>query len=463
MQGRNDTSVLTVSVPHQLEPALLRALLDVRSAVNRLLPDWRTHPEESRFDATKRSYPVLRSRYPHLASSWWTTMTNETSATLNAWDRSIRRARRKHSEHSDRTPPKTPHRHQLKASLHTQLFRWNAVTFHLFVTIRSHVRIGVDLSSVPNPLFRKYGEASGWRFGLTLAPHSLRFHFRVPHPISRPVRDAGIDLNFGSADVATSDGKTERVDLRSISRLQERMVQKRQSIQRSISKDLRHQRAVLRRYHGREKRRVTALLHQAADELLKKAGERALMIEDLSALTESTVKQSWGHAGPGMRRRLSAWTHGRLAEIVSYKARTPIVWVNPEGTSQECPRCGGQLALPSGRRGRSKGPMTRQTVCGECGGVWHRDAAAAIVILTRGRRILRGAAVPPSARNALLEAATWRPREGSRASYPPSSGLPVEPMKEDDAKSESTNSGRGLRTSSNALSASGPNPPSAPP
>ncbi|MCI4353077.1 MAG: transposase [Thermoplasmata archaeon] len=109
--------------------------------------------------------------------------------------------------------------------------------------------------------------------------------------------------------------------------------------------------------------------------------------------------------------------------------------MNPEGTSSECPRCGGHLALPSGGKARSRGPMTRQTVCGECGGAWHRDAAAAIVILARGRRLLRGATVPPSARTALLEAATWRLREGNRVSGPSYSGLTVEPMKGDDAKS----------------------------
>jgi len=432
---RPSESIRTVVVPHLLEPALIRVLLDIRSAINQLLPDWRAHPEESRFDATKRSYPTLRRRYPHLAAAWAVTAANETSAVLRAWDRSLRRARRQDPVRFERLQRALPCRRRLKASLLHNLFRWDPNACRLSVLLRVGMHIKIDLSYVGSPLFRKYGEASGWRFGLTLTPSALLFHFRVPHPVNTPSVDAGVDMNFRSADIATSDGVLQRVDLRLITRLQERMVRKRQSIQRQIAKDLRHQRAVMRRYHHRQTRRVTPLLHQVTNELLDQVGERTLVFEDLSNTTESVLRRGWGREGPILRRRLTAWTHGRLAEIVRYKARTPIVWVNPEGTSSECPRCGGQLALPSGGRDRSKGPMTRQTVCGDCGGAWHRDAAAAIVILTRGRRILRGAAVPPSARNALLAAATWRPREGSGANHTQSSGLPVEPMKGDDVTS----------------------------
>ncbi len=94
MENPSSESIRTVTVRHVLEPDLFRALLDVRSAVNHLLPDWRTRPQESRFEATKRSYPFLRIRYPHLVSGWSVTIANETSAVLRAWDRSLRRARR---------------------------------------------------------------------------------------------------------------------------------------------------------------------------------------------------------------------------------------------------------------------------------------------------------------------------------------------------------------------------------
>jgi transposase len=109
------------------------------------------------------------------------------------------------------------------------------------------------------------------------------------------------------------------------------MSAKRRSIQKHIDTDLRHQHAVLRRYGRREHHRVTPLLHRTANELLSQSGSRFLVFEDLTHATETILRRSLHHRTRETRRRVSAWTHGRLAEIVSYKARTPILWVNPEG------------------------------------------------------------------------------------------------------------------------------------
>ena len=157
------------------------------------------------------------------------------------------------------------------------------------------------------------------------------------------------------------------------------------------------------------------LLHQAVNELLAKVGDRNIVVEDLSNTTEELERRT---LCTERRRRLGVWTHGQFTRLVSHKARTVVVRVNARGTSSECPRCGGPLAHPEWRR----------ATCGNCQGEWHRDRAAAIVILTRGHLALRGAAPPPSARNALLEAAAWRP------GLETVSGPRGEPVKGDDAK-----------------------------
>jgi hypothetical protein len=94
--------------------------------------------------------------------------------------------------------------------------------------------------------------------------------------------------------------------------------------------------------------------------------------------------------------------------------------VNPRGTSSECPQCGGALHHPSWRR----------SDCANCQSSWHRDRAAAIVILSRGLGVLRGAAPPPRARDALREAAAWRPGVDDKSS----SGPTTLPTNGDDAK-----------------------------
>jgi putative transposase len=214
-----------------------------------------------------------------------------------------------------------------------------------------------------------------------------------------------------SVDFATSDGRVGSVDLRPITAIQGAMARKRASVQRNVPMDLRLQRRILRRYRGRERRRVEPLLHWAANEFLAEAGERNIVLEDLSRTQEQLMRTT---KGCDARRRLSAWTQGRFQRIVEYKAHTQIVHVNPRGTSSECPRCGGRLDHPEWRR----------SVCLNCRGDWNRDRAAATSILNRGQVILWGVALPPKALNALLELSQWGPERGS-------SGRPGQETKRD--------------------------------
>jgi len=417
VRGKNSTPVRTVTVPYVPHESLLRALRDVRSGVNELIPDWHAHPEESRFEATRRSYRELRPLFRHLASQWTVAICNETSATLHAWDKMLRRARRYDPEKFERMRTGIPRRRRLKASLPRWLYRLDGTT--LDITVRRDQHIRIDLSGTRNPPFWRYWKESGGKFGLTLTDRMLVFNFRIEH--NQPVVEysAGIDVNMPTADLATSDGQTESIDLTQITRIQGAMARKREKIQRALPTDRKAQDRVMRRYRGRERRRVKPLLHQAANELLDKVGNRNVILEDLSTTTENCMQRTKRNEDE-RRRRLSAWTHGQLTRIVQYKARTAVVRVNPRGTSSTCPQCGGALHHPSWRRGD----------CGTCQGSWHRDRGAAIVILDRGLEVLRGAAPPPSARNALLEAAAWRPGSDDESTL----GPPTRPMKEDDAK-----------------------------
>jgi putative transposase len=403
MRGKNSKAVRTVVLPHHLEEPLLRALRDVASAVNQLLPDWRAHPQESRFEATKRTYRWVREHDGHFSSNWAVTIANETSATLASWDKMLRRARRHDPAKFARMKDRLPRRRNLKASLVRGLYRLDGKVLDITLAPDRHVRI--DLSGTKNPLFWRYLEQSGGEFGLALTDRKLVFNFRLDRPQPVVAGSVGVDLNMPSVDYVRSDGIPGAVSLREISRVQGAMDRKRRAIQAALPTDLRAQRRVLRRYRARERNRVTPLLHPAANTFLKVAGKRNILFEDLSHTTEECLKDTPTDA---QRRKLSAWTHGAFQRTVSYKAPCAVVRVNPRGSSSTCPRCGGPLAHPTWRR----------SDCGDCQGSWHRDWGAAIVLLDRGHRALRGAAPPPSARNALLEAATWRlglPLRGTEA------------------------------------------------
>jgi putative transposase len=379
---------------------LLRALRDVRSAANKLIRDWRAHPEEYRFESTRRSYRELRPRYAHLAAQWSLAACNEANASLQAWDKVLRRARRYDPQKFEKSREKLPFRRSLKVSLPRDLFRLREGV--LDITIRPDHHARVDLSQTRNPMFWRYLSSSGGEFGLAITDRKLIFNFRVPHDQPVFLESAGIDVNMHSADFATSDGILGSVGFKEITGIQGAMARKRQSVQQTIPTDQRAQRRILRRSRLRERNRVTPLLHRAANELLAKIGQRNIIFEDLTETTGELLRERRFWKGrkdsEEARRRLSAWTHGRLQKIVEYKSNTAVLRVNPRGTSSECPQCGGALRHPSWRR----------SDCVNCQSSWHRDRAAAIVILSRGLGVLRGATLPPRARDALREAAAWR-------------------------------------------------------
>ena len=422
MHGKNATPVRTVVLSYRPPEPLLRALRDVRSAANEVIADWRAHPDESRFEATRRSYRQLRRRYSHLAADWSLAACNEASASLGAWDKMLRRVRRLSPEAYERTRERLPQRKRLKVSLTKFLHRLHGTV--LDITIRPGYHVRLNLANIRNPLFSRYLAASNAKFGLAITDRKLIFNFRISHEQPVVPESVGIDLNMPSADYATSDGFVGIVDLKEITRIQGAMDRKRIKIQQATRKDRRAQARVLHRYAGRERNRVTHLLHRAANELIANVGDRNMIFEDLADTTETILREpaNWygrKHADEE-RRRLATWTHGRLQRFVSYKADTAVLRVNPRGTSSECPQCGGVLHHPSWRR----------SDCSSCQNSWHRDRAAAIVILSRGLEVLRGAAPPPRARNALLEAATWRPEMDEESTQGPAD----RPMNADDAK-----------------------------
>ena len=109
------------------------------------------------------------------------------------------------------------------------------------------------------------------------------------------------------------------------------------------AKDLRLQRRVLRMTRGRERHRVEPLLHAAANELLKKIGDRNVVFEDLSSDTrEADAREK----EPRRETKAFRMDPGGVPANRIVKSPTRVVHVNPRGTSSECPRCGGRLDHP---------------------------------------------------------------------------------------------------------------------
>jgi IS605 OrfB family transposase len=134
----------------------------------------------------------------------------------------------------------------------------------------------------------------------------------------------------------------------------------------------------LRKIAGRETRFMTAVNHKVSKDLVKFATDNGVSVigmEDLTGIrgrTEPKVSKDF-------RYEHSSWAFRQLQSFVEYKAREAgivVIYVNPEFTSQTCPRCN-HIS-----RNNRKGIAFR---CEKCGYETHADRVGAMNIEHRTR------------------------------------------------------------------------------
>ena len=137
--------------------------------------------------------------------------------------------------------------------------------------------------------------------------------------------------------------------------------------------------ARVKRERGRERRWMRDLNHKLARQIVNQAQRegKAIALEQLTGIrdrTKSTRK---------LNRMLAGWNFCELASFIEYKARlagVPIVWVDPKGTSQTCPRCG--------HAARANRPSQGWFKCARCGYQSDADRVGARNIAARGAMLV---------------------------------------------------------------------------
>ena len=134
----------------------------------------------------------------------------------------------------------------------------------------------------------------------------------------------------------------------------------------------------LRKIAGRETRFMTAVNHKVSKDLIEFAVSNCVSVigmEDLTGIRKRTENK----ASKEFRYEHSSWAFRQLQAFVEYKAKEAgiaIVYVNPEYTSQTCPRCN---------------HISRNNRCGvafrceKCGYETHADRVGAMNIEHRTR------------------------------------------------------------------------------
>ena len=376
-----------ISFQHQSPDGLERTLSDTRSMVRHLLAVALKERVTSAIALRKRTKEWFRTSWRHrYAASYH----ESACSTAMGIARSYLRLKRTGVRVGE------PRANRLRITLHQSLSRIKDGA--LRVTVRPGVYLYFPLADAVRHKHKRWPEWSVHKLGeVTLTKRSVVLPFQGPEEPKRTAETTvGIDLNLRHADML-SDAMSERVPLDRLANAQSRFQRLRESVQRRMPKNLQRQRHVLRHYRNRQRNVVTDMVRKdVAPEIVKLAGGRNIAFEDLSKMPRGN--------GPSrdLRRKLSRWTCGLLQREVERRSPARIVYVNPKGTSQECPRCGGKVSHPAWRKAR----------CANCGD-FDRDRMASANIMSRGHRLLWGQPLAPSARASAAELARWTPERDS--------------------------------------------------
>jgi putative transposase len=171
--------------------------------------------------------------------------------------------------------------------------------------------------------------------------------------------------------------KTIRLDVYMLKRIHENFSKKREKIQKKLANKPMKLKTLMKKYSGREKRKVEDYLHKISKFLVSEALKHnaKIVMEDLTNIRNAVNKKS-----KNLRRRLNRWNFSKLQFFIEYKAKwgsLDVEYVNPSRTSKLCPICGCKLD-PNGQR---------LLKCNNCNLVFDRDVVATFNLFKKSQNV----------------------------------------------------------------------------
>jgi putative transposase len=207
--------------------------------------------------------------------------------------------------------------------------------------------------------------------------------FRKESKIAEPKSKVALDINERNVTSINSNNKTRIYDLTEVLTTHYTYYLKRKRIQEKV-KNRKLRKQLLKKYSGKEKRKVEWLLHNISKKIVEDNPNSEIIMENLKGIRKAINKRKLkrnkyngkiqAHRTKSKRllRRLNSWNFRKLQKFIEYKALwngNLVTYVNPNGTSSTCPICG-----------RRSDPNGRLFEC-ECGFKMNRDLLACINIL----------------------------------------------------------------------------------
>ncbi len=222
---------------------------------------------------------------------------------------------------------------------------------------------------------KKWNQYSGYRISeVLMTDHAVSVSFAIPGEKHTGNEIMGMDLNFRTADSTTVDTRSggithvETIPMGGIVRIQNDFSRRRKEIQKHVRNPQKRDRK-LQQTKGRQRRRVKDELHRKSTAMVREHPDTSFVFEDLTG-----IRKTGGNRGKKFRTYLNRWPYSMFQKMVEYKSGNRTMYVDPRGTSSECPVCGEKLKHPAWKISR----------CDNCDRDYDRNRLASLAITLRG-------------------------------------------------------------------------------
>ncbi len=223
-----------------------------------------------------------------------------------------------------------------------------------------------------NKKFVEYGRNRLSEVLITDRIVSLSFSMKENKPAGEELM--GTDLNFSTVDFTVIDRETMQITavktlpIVEMAKIQNDFSRRRQKLQKHL-RNPQKMKKKLKQTRGRQQNRVKDAMHKLSSSLIKEHPGSSFILEDLRNIRKTAKPQS-----KKIRTHLNRWPYNQFQRMMEYKPKNRTIYVNPEGTSSECPVCGGKV----------KHPVWKMSRCENCGRDYDRDRLASLAISLRG-------------------------------------------------------------------------------
>ena len=219
---------------------------------------------------------------------------------------------------------------------------------------------------------KKWEEYSKHRIGeVLITDRMVAISFLIGNGKEISDKKIGMDLNFSNITETVFDNGIKEVIKKSTSNIvgiQNDFSRRREKLQKHV-RNQKKRIVKLKQTRGRQRKRINDALHKLSSSVVKEHQDSSFVLENLKHIRKTTKPES-----KRVRTYLNRWPYSQFQRMIEYKSPHTTLYVNPGGTSSECPVCGGRLKHPAWKISR----------CENCGSDYDRDRLSSLAITLRG-------------------------------------------------------------------------------